>query len=74
VRIALPPLDLADQLRVVVDPDATPADWDAAVGRFLLRLVDKWKNQTAPADPATELSIFNPGENERICHHATVRN
>lgn len=61
MRIALPPLDLADQLQIVVDPDAPPTDWDAAVASFLLKLVEKWKINTTPADPATELSIFNPG-------------
>ena len=30
---------LADRLDVVVDPDADPVDWDAALAKFLLSYV-----------------------------------
>ena len=60
---------LAGRLHAIVDDNAPPSDWDAAVAEFLLNYVSKRRS----AEPATELSISNTGENERVCH-ATVCN
>jgi hypothetical protein len=43
--------DLSDRLVVQVDPDATPADVDQAVAKFLLAFV-KSQLRTTPVTPA----------------------
>jgi hypothetical protein len=65
MRVVSPPLDLADSLTVVVDDNAEPTDFDAAVARFLLKVVERrhsQRNQTTPVEPATELSFLNTGD------------
>ena len=39
-------LDLLDRFAVVVDRDAEPVDLDEAVAEFLLRIVEKRKQQS----------------------------
>ena len=60
MKIATATPDFPDRFTVVVDPDATPVNWDAAVVRFLIKYIEG-----RSVDPATELSIFNPGD-ERL--------
>ena len=59
MQIAPPPPDLADRFTVIVDHDAEPVDWDAAIVRFLIKYIEG-----RSADPAAGLSIYNPGEIE----------
>jgi hypothetical protein len=54
------PEDFSDRFTVVVDPDATPVNWDAAVVRFLIKYIERQSADT----PAAGLSIYNPGKIE----------
>jgi len=45
-------VDLDDRLDVAVDPDADPADWDAALARFLLAFVRNKQSRSPSAAPA----------------------
>ena len=49
------PADPRDRFEVVPDPDASPADWDQALARFLLVYVRKHSRST-PA-PAAEVEF-----------------
>ena len=40
-----PDLDLLDRFEVVVDQDAEPVDLDEALAEFLLRIVEKRRQQ-----------------------------
>ena len=48
-------ISIADKVRVAVDWQAEPADWDHAVARFLLAIVHK-KSLPAAVAPLAEMS------------------
>jgi len=44
-------LDLLDRFKVVVDPDAEPADWDEAILDFIEKVVERRHSQRKQTTP-----------------------
>ena len=60
MKIATATPDFSDRFTVVVDPDAEPVNWDAAIVRFLIKYIERQS-----ADTPAAIRLFHPGD-ERL--------
>ena len=56
--------DLADLLRVEVDPTSEPVDWDTVVARLSLHIVKQ--SRTSPVAPAAGVEFSELRSNEDL--------